>query len=276
MHFSKTILTLVLAMVSVGAFAQETDTLREAATPPAIIRRGTDSLRLSREEMRKRRGVSNLKTHIVPAGQWVFGGTLSYSTHSNDSYKLLVVENIKSDGYTFKISPLIGYSILPNSIIGVKFAYSRTFMEIDDANINLGEGDGALNFGVDYYYALKHSYDIVAIWRQYIPLGRHNKRFALFSEFQLAMGGSQSKYAEGAPIKGTYSRGFNMLLGVNPGIVAFLTNNMAVEVNVGVLGINYSSNRQVHNQVSSGETSTSLMNFSINLFSVGLGVAFYL
>lgn len=276
MHFSKTILTLVLAMVSVGAFAQETDTLREAATPPAIIRRGTDSLRLSREEMRKRRGVSNLKTHIVPAGQWVFGGTLSYSTHSNDSYKLLVVENIKSDGYTFKISPLIGYSILPNSIIGVKFAYSRTFMEIDNANINLGEGDGALNFGVDYYYALKHSYDIVAIWRQYIPLGRHNKRFALFSEFQLAMGGSQSKYAEGAPIKGTYSRGFNMSLGVNPGIVAFLTNNMAVEVNVGVLGINYSSNRQVHNQVSSGETSTSLMNFSINLFSVGLGVAFYL
>lgn len=276
MHFGKTILTAICAIASIGAFAQESDTVRVTTTAPEIVRRSVDSLGMSRSEMRKRRGISNLKTHIVPAGQWVFGGTLSYSTHSNDSYKLLVVENINSDGYTFKISPLIGYSILPNSIIGVKFAYSRTFMEIDNANINLGEGDGALNFGVDYYYALKHSYDIVAIWRQYIPLGRHNKRFALFSEFQLAMGGSQSKYAEGSTIKGTYSRGFNMSLGVNPGIVAFLTNNMAVEVNVGVLGINYSSNRQVHNQVSSGETSTSLMNFSINLFSVGLGVAFYL
>ena len=276
MYFRRVILTASLTIAALCTSAQENRTEQEVIASPAIVRQSIDSMSMSRNEMRKRRGISNLKTHIVPAGQWVFGGTLSYSTHSNDSYKLLVVENINSDGYTFKSSPLIGYSILPNSIIGVKFAYSRTFMEIDNANVNLGEGDGALNFGVDYYYALKHSYDIVAIWRQYIPLGRHNKRFALFSEFQLAMGGSQSKYAEGAPIKGTYSRGFNMSLGVNPGIVAFLTNNMAVEVNVGVLGINYSSNRQVHNQVSSGETSTSLMNFSINLFSIGLGVAFYL
>ena len=63
---------------------------------------------------------------------------------------------------------------------------------------------------------------------------------------------------------------------MNPGIVAFLTNNMAVEINVGVLGINYSSTRQVHNQVTVGNTNSSMMNFSINIFSIGVGVAFYL
>jgi len=176
---------------------------------------------------------------------------------------------------SFKVSPLIGYSIIPNSIVGVRFAYSRSFMNIDNARVNLGEGDSALNFGVDYYYALKHSYDIIAIWRQYIPLGR-NKRFALFTEFQLSLGGSQSKFAEGSPIRGTYSKSFNISGGVNPGIVAFLTNNMAVEINVGVLGINYSSTQQVHNQVTVGNTSSSMMNFSINIFSIGVGVAFYL
>lgn len=230
---------------------------------------------MTRNEIRKQRGISNLKTHIVPAGQWVFGGTLSYSTHSNDNYKLLVVEGIDSEGYTFKVSPLIGYSLLPNSIVGVKFAYSRSFLNIDSARVNLGEGDSALNFGVDYYYALRHSYDIIAIWRQYIPLGR-NKRFGLFTEFQLSLGGSQSKFAEGSPIRGTYSKAFNISAGVNPGVVAFLTNNMAVEINVGVLGINYSSNRQVHNQVTVGNTTSSMMNFSLNIFSVGVGVAFYL
>lgn len=230
---------------------------------------------MTRNEARKQRGISNLKNHIVPAGQWVFGGTLSYSTHSNDNYKLLVVEGIDSEGYTFKVSPLIGYSIIPNSIVGVRFAYSRSFMNIDNAKVNLGEGDSALNFGVDYYYALKHSYDIIAIWRQYIPLGR-NKRFALFTEFQLSLGGSQSKFAEGSPIRGTYSKSFNISGGVNPGIVAFLTNNMAVEINVGVLGINYSSTQQVHNQVTVGNTNSSMMNFSINIFSIGVGVAFYL
>ena len=58
--------------------------------------------------------------------------------------------------------------------------------------------------------------------------------------------------------------------------MAFLTNNMAVEINVGVLGINYSSTQQVHNQVTVGNTNSSMMNFSINIFSIGVGVAFYL
>lgn len=269
MHLVKLPAALILTIAAtINVFAQDIPTADTTAV-------GTPVVKMTRNEVRKQRGISNLKTHVVPAGQWVFGGTLSYSTHSNDNYKLLVVENIKSKGYTFKVSPLIGYSLLPNSIIGLRVGYSRTFLTIDNADINLGEGDSALNFGVDYYYALRHSYDVAAIWRQYIPLGR-NKRFALFSEFQLSFGGSQSKFAEGQPIRGTYSRGFNISAGVNPGIVAFLTNNMAVEVNVGVLGINYSSTRQVHNQVTTGNTSSSLMNFSINIFSIGLGVAFYL
>lgn len=269
MYFVKFSAVFIISVAAtINVFAQD-----NSMADTTVVERPVAEM--TRNEMRRQRGVSNLKTHIVPAGQWVFGGTVSYSTHSNDNYKLLVVENINSKGYTFKISPMVGYSLLPNSIIGVRFGYSRTFLDIDKADVNFGEGDSSLNFTVDYYYGLRHSYDIAAIWRQYIPLGR-NKRFALFSEFQLAIGGSQSKFAEGSPIRGTYARGFNISLGVNPGIVAFMTNNMAIELSVGVLGINYSSTRQVHNQVTTGNTSTSMMNFSINIFSIGLGVAFYL
>jgi hypothetical protein len=224
---------------------------------------------------RQSRGISNLKTEFVPKGQWVFGGSVSYSTHTNSAYKLLVVDDIDSRGYSFKVSPLIGYSLIKNSIIGVRFGYTRSFLQLDSAQLNIGEGDAALNFGVDYYYALKHSYDVAAIWRQYIPLGR-NKRFAIFAEMQLGMGGSQSKFAEGSPIRGTYSTSFDVSLGVNPGFVAFLTNNMALEVNVGVLGINYSHTKQVHNQIYVGDTRASSMNFKVNILSIGLGVAFYL
>jgi hypothetical protein len=63
---------------------------------------------------------------------------------------------------------------------------------------------------------------------------------------------------------------------VSPGIVAFASNIMAIEVNVGVMGVQYSRTKQVHNQVETGKTSTSYMNFSINLLSIGLGVSFYL
>jgi hypothetical protein len=122
---------------------------------------------------------------------------------------------------------------------------------------------------------LKHSYDVAAIWRQYIPLGR-NRRIALFAEFQVAMGGSESKFAEGSPIRGTYSKGFDLSIGANPGVVAFITNNMALELNVGMLGLGYSHNKQVHNQVTTGKSSSSAMNFKVNILSIGMGVAFYL
>lgn len=254
----KIVLFLAVLLVGVTAMAQS-----------------ADSVAISRSQQRKSRGLSDMKTHIVPKGQWVFGGTLTYTTHNNADYTFLVVEDIDSEGYSVKVSPMVGYSLAPNSIIGVRGMYSRSHLLMDSASLHLGEGDAALNFGIDYYYMLKHSYNAAIIWRQYIPLGR-NKRIALFSEFQFSMGGSQSKFAEGSPIRGTFSKGFDISLGANPGIVAFITNNMALELNIGMLGLGYSHNRQVHNQVTTGESSSSTMNFKVNILSIGLGVAFYL
>ena len=125
------------------------------------------------------------------------------------------------------------------------------------------------------FYSLKQTYSAAAIWRQYIPLGR-SKRFALFNEMSLAAGGTQARFANDSPVKGTYETGYTLSLGISPGIVAFATNNMAVEVNVGVMGISYTHAKQVHNQVTVGKRNTSMMNFKVNIFSIGLGMAFYL
>lgn len=232
----------------------------------------SDTTRITLSERRKRRGISDLRTEFVPKGQWVFGGSISYSTHSNNNYTFLIVEDIQSDGYTFKVSPLVGYAYAKNSLVGVRFGYSRSRTQLDNASLSITSLDNS------FYYSLKHSYNAEALWRKYIPLGRNNKRFALFAEVSLAMGGSQSKLAAGPQnaLSGTYATSFDVALGVNPGIAAFLTNNFAIEVNVGVFGFNYSQTRQVSNQVVSGQTSTSQMNFKVNIFSIGLGAAFYL
>jgi hypothetical protein len=268
MQLSKFITALTAtALLAISATAQSSDTLATDNTSTEAV--------VSRSQMRNDRGLSNLKNNIVPKGQWVFGGSLTYSTHTNSDYSLLIVDGIDSKGYTVKVSPLVGYSLTPNSIIGVRGVYSRGYLNLDSASVSLGEGDGALGVNVDFYYMLKHSYDVAAIWRQYIPLGM-NKRIGLFAEFQLSAGGSQAKFAEGSPIRGTYATGFNIALGVNPGVVAWMTNNIALELNVGILGLGYSHTRQIHNQVATGDTSSSLMNFNINILSIGLGVAFYI
>ena len=227
---------------------------------------------LTINEMRQQRGLTDTHNLFVPRGQWIFGGTASYSTHSNETYRFLVVEGIESKGYTFKVSPMIAYALRDNMAIGGRFIYSRSLLKLDKADLNLGGEDSDLNFEVNDYYSLRHSYSVAVIWRQYIPLGR-NKRFALFNEMQLAGGGTQARFAKDSPVKGTYETGYTFSLGVSPGIVAFATNNMAVEVNVGVMGITYTHTTQVHNQVTVGKRDASMMNFKVNIFSIGLGMA---
>ena len=218
------------------------------------------------------RGIEVNSTGFVPKGQWVFGGSVSSSTHNNNNYNFLIIEDIQSTGYQFKVTPMLGYAYSKNSLIGVRFGYSRGLEKLDNASLSITSLDNA------NYSSLKHSYNVEALWRKYIPLGKDNKRFALFAEVGLAMGGSQSKLASGPSqsVSGVYATSFDVSLGVNPGIAAFLTNNMAIEVNIGVFGFNYSNTRQVSNQVVMSGSSSSQMNFKVNIFSIGLGASFYL
>lgn len=80
----------------------------------------------------------------------------------------------------------------------------------------------------------------------------------------------------GEDLTGTYSTSTDFSIGMAPGMVAFINNYTAVEVSIGVLGFNYGRTRQHTNQVYKGDTTRNSANFRINLFSIGLGIAFYL
>ncbi|MDE6543609.1 MAG: hypothetical protein K2K76_06555, partial [Muribaculaceae bacterium] len=65
-------------------------------------------------------------------------------------------------------------------------------------------------------------------------------------------------------------------LGLTPGFIVFLNNYSALEVNVGVLDLDYSHTPARTNQIYTASRSTSSANFKINLFSITFGVAFYI
>ncbi len=224
---------------------------------------------------RAERGLVDISHVFVPRGQWIFGGTASYSTHCNESYTFFVIENIGSEGYTFKVSPMIGYALRNNMAVGGRFIYGRSLLRVDSGELNLGDEESGTHLTAEYYYTLRHSYSAALFWRQYIPLGR-NKRFALFNEMSLTVGGHQKKFAADNPIRGTYETGYSVSLGVSPGIIAFASNTMAVEVNVGVMGLSYTRSHQDQNHVAEADVKSSFMNFKVNLLSIGLGVSFYL
>ncbi len=258
---------------------RKADTLAAAPAPASTAVSAADTLaavpRVSFQDRYRRRGITELSNIFVPRGQWVLGASVSYSTHTNNDYTLMVIEGIDSEGYTFRVSPMVAYALRSNMALGLRATYGRTNLTIDKADLTFGDEVTGTEIVVDRYKSVRHSYVISAIWRQYIPLGR-SKRFALFNEMSLGAGGSQSIFAAGQPVKGTYETGYTLALGISPGLMAFASNDVAIEVNVGVMGVSYSRIRQVHNQVTVGHRSTSGMNFKVNIFTIEVGVAFYL
>lgn len=230
---------------------------------------------LTRAEKINLRGVTNMANVFVPKGQWIVGASASYSTHTNKNYTFLVIEGIDSEGYSFKFSPMVAYAFRDNMSAGIRGAYTRTNLTVDNADLKIGDEETGTEINITDFKAVKHSYTVSAIWCQYIPLGQ-SKRFAFSNEISLGYTGSQAIFAADQPVRGTYETGYKLSFGVSPGLIAFATDNVAVEVNIGISGLNYSSVKQVHNQVSTGRRRSSSMNFNINLFSIGMGVSFYL
>lgn len=269
---------MAVAGACLSTYAQTVVTGTGGDSAATLVNAEADSLQnaaTDKQAKRLGRGLVNTGTVFVPKGQWLIGGYASYSTHRNNDYNFVVVEDINSDGYVFKVSPMIGYAVKNNMALGARFIYGRTLLKVDGGQLSLGDEESGTNIVADYYYSLKHNYSVAFVWRQYIPLGQ-NKRFAIFNEMSLSGGGHQSKFAANEPIRGTYETGYEFSLGVSPGLIAFVNNTMAVEINVGVMGLSYKHTHQIHNQVATADIDTSYMNFSINLLSVGLGISFYL
>ncbi|MDE6792921.1 MAG: hypothetical protein K2J48_07555, partial [Muribaculaceae bacterium] len=77
-------------------------------------------------------------------------------------------------------------------------------------------------------------------------------------------------------LTGNYERNFSLDLGLAPGLVVFLNNYSALEVNIGVLGFSYTATKSIKDQIYVSRRNSKSANFRINLFSIQFGVAFYL
>lgn len=211
---------------------------------------------------------------FVPKGQWVTGISVSYTQSTQNDYQFLILENISGDTYSFKVSPMVCYIFNDDMGAGGKFSYNRSLTKLEKADIVL---DSETDYGTEYLYSLAHNYFVTGIFRNYFSLG-HSKRFGIFNEIQLKLGGGQSKITNGAgeDLTGAYERNFQFGLGIAPGFAVFLNNYSALEVNVGVLGFNLTDTKTISDRIYVSRRKSRSANFRINLFSITFGVAFYL
>lgn len=211
---------------------------------------------------------------FVPKGQWIAGVSVNYSHSNQNNYQFFIVEDISGDTYSFKVSPMVLYSFKDDMAVGGRLAYNRSKTKLESANVVI---DSETNYDVDNLYMLSHNYSATAAFRNYFSMGK-SKRFGFFCETQLELGGGESKICNGSgdDLTGTFERNYNINLGVAPGVVMFLTNYSAIEVNVGILGFGYSHTKSTTDKIYVSNRDSHSANLKLNLFSISFGVAFYL
>lgn len=210
---------------------------------------------------------------FIPKGTWMAGGTVSYSEHDESNLNFLVIKDVEGKGYDFNVSPYVGYFFRDNIAAGFRFAYNRDYLDL--GNLDMDLGDLTLSFK-DLYY-LEHKYEASGFIRTYMPIGR-SKIFGLFNEARLTYGYGRGKNStgSGADYDGSFQTVQNLQIGFAPGLTAFITDWSAVEVSVGVMGFNFKWIDQETNRVEEGSQRVSSGNFKINLFSINIGMTFYL
>ena len=100
----------------------------------------------------------------------------------------------------------------------------------------------------------------------------------MFTELRASGGYAQSETYKLTDLdkNGTYQDIYDFEIGVIPGLCAFVTNEVALEVSVGLVGLNYQKTVQKTDNVGVSVMENSGANFKINLLNINLGISVYL
>lgn len=289
-------LMLLLALMPAAALAQYSDSI--TVTPVAQLAEAQEKdsdnlhpvLTKYQENMKTKRHIQRIdrdisKTVFVPKGIWMMGATVNYRAWENENQNLLVLKDLDIDGHTFSVSPGFGYFIANNVAIGGRYNYSRNYFFLGNLDLNLGED---FNIALDDLYYLEHRHTGIFFVRTYMSLFG-SKIMGFFSEVQAAYSQANGKNSTGRrdeaaginTFDGTYEKVHTVRLGFTPGVCAFINDYAAIEASIGVLGVDYnwSNYKNIHpdsTEYEYGKSKNGGANFRFNLFSINIGMTFYL
>lgn len=206
-------------------------------------------------------------------GDWMVGGTASFTGHSNEDFSLAVVQGINSVGFHAAVAPEFCRFVEDNLGLGVKVSYGRSMFDLADASA----GFGTVSLNVKDYITISQEASLTVFFRYIIPIGESN-RFAMYADagFKAAMGHGKDTDEHTGTVVGTWRKSWNGGLVVNPGLMAFVTDRMALFASVGMASLTVGRTGQVHNQVKEGTRKTSNFSYMMDLTAIGVGMDFYI
>ena len=253
-----------------------------------------DGQKLTRRHRFDRGLAFDTRTPSMPKGMWVAGISGGYSQHDNNDYGVAILDALNSRGNTMTVSPMVHYVFANNQSIGVRFRYRHSMFDATDARLHLTDELSTMLLGEDgkikYRYE-NDSYMGFVSYRYYVGLG-NSRRFLFFNEVQAGIGGGSGREDSGATLAGgfkrtTYQKSTDFRLGFSPGATIFVTNAMAVELQIGLLGYEFQKLTQEASTAATspdeigtaprpGSRVTHNVSARFDLLSISFGATFYL
>lgn len=200
-------------------------------------------------------------------GNMLISTTFSLS-HSESENESRLIQNL-DDSYRldWNITLRSGYFIKDNFALGAFFKYSNKLDRLNYTN----------DTGQVFDETLARSYSFAPFMRNYLPLGKGT--FSLFNETNLEFSyGSEVRQVDNPDdINRTVSDTYQLKLGIQPGIAAFITDLVSFEVGTSILGLSskYTTTTFNGDEDSQGTKFSNDVSFEIDLLSLFLGITFY-
>ncbi len=211
-------------------------------------------------------------------GEIMAGTTVSYTTmNSSDMSLFLLVDDVYLESIIVSVAPFSGYFYRDNRAIGGRFKYSKIDASLSGAVFDLGETNG-IEVEIPDVSIYNESYSYSVYHRAYTAIDQHG-HYGLFAEAELFYTNSRTRlgYDSGDGTVSSLSKSHTYGISFNPGVSAFVLNNVCATVSFEFGGIKYTKVRQYGSDLLLvGERDYSQMKFKINLLAINIGLVVHL
>ena len=240
---------------------------------------GSNEYELLDEEVSPKEVIAHSVGKRLVKGTWILGGTLSAKSNNYSDIDLLVVDVEKFDQRAFNFRLEGSFFFKENVSVGLGLQFGEDKADLVANLLNNSYKRDIRNFS--------RSYGVVGFIKNHIPVSSNNVFFAT-NQTELFYGyksGPSETYIDEI-LERQYGVKHSIGLTIRPGILIFLTDNFAFDLNMGVLGFSHSkedvdykypeNNQPSENnrKENSRNTSTGL-NLKFDLLKIGFGFSYY-
>lgn len=212
-------------------------------------------------------------------GTWLIGGTLSAKTNNLSDVDLLFVDVKDFDQRAFNVRLEGSYFYKENVSVGLGLQFGESKV---DLGANLLDNSYEKNIRT-----FNRSYGALGFIKNHIPISS-NDVFYVTNQTELYYGydsGPSETYV-GDILERQYASQHKIGVSIRPGILVFLTDNFAFDLNMGILGFSH-SNQNVRytypennppsedNRKEDGKNKSTDLNLKFDLLKLGFGFSYY-